>query len=93
MTAECEPYRYKSRVTRHKEEVDGACNIVLLNERMRTIPTITVTGKIQFTFEDRTYHLLEGENKIADVILKQGYNRFRVEGKGIILFKYQEGAL
>lgn len=93
MTATCEPYKYKSRATRHKEEVNGACNIVLLNERMRTIPSISVTGKMQFTFEDRTYQLTEGEHRIADVILKQGYNRFRVEGKGIILFKYQEGAL
>lgn len=93
MTAACEPYRYKSRITRHKEEVNGASNIVLLNERMRTIPIIDVTGPMQFTFEDRIYHLEQGEHRLADVILKQGYNRFRVEGRGTILFKYQEGAL
>lgn len=40
--ASCEPYKYKSRMTRHREEVNGASSIVLLNERMRTIPTITV---------------------------------------------------
>lgn len=91
--ATCEPYRYKNRITRHKEEINGACNIVLLNERMRTIPSISVTGKMKFAFEDKTYQLTEGEHRIADVILKQGYNRFRVEGKGTILFKYQEGAL
>lgn len=39
------------------------------------------------------YKLGEGEYQLEDVILKQGYNRFRVEGKGIILFQYQEGAL
>lgn len=93
MTAACRPYKYKRRATIHKEEVNGASNIVLLNERMQTIPTITVTGPMQFTFEDRTYKLPEGEHRLADVILKPGYNRFRVEGKGTILFKYQEGAL
>lgn len=93
VTAACKPYKYKRRATIHKEEVSGASNIVLLNERMQTIPTITVAGPMQFIFEDRTYKLPEGEHRLADVILKQGYNRFRVEGKGTILFKYQEGAL
>lgn len=93
MTAACRPYKYKRRATIHKEDVSGASNIVLLNERMRTIPTITVAGPMQFTFEDKTYQLSAGEHRLADVILKQGYNRFRVEGKGTISFKYQEGAL
>lgn len=93
VTASCEPYKYKSRMTRHREEVNGTSNIVLLNERMRTIPTITVTAPMQVTFGDKIYKLGEGEYRLEDVILKQGYNRFRVEGKGNILFQYQEGAL
>lgn len=93
MIATCEPYKYKSRVTRHKEEIKGASNIVLLNERMRTIPRITVSDPMQFTFENNLYKLPAGEHRLADVILKQGYNRFRVEGTGTILFQYQEGAL
>lgn len=93
MTASCEPYKYKRRMTRHREEVGGTSNIVLLNERMRTIPTITVTETMRFVFEDRIYQLQKGEHRLADVILKQGYNRFKVEGEGIILFQYQEGAL
>lgn len=93
VTASCEPYKYKSRITRHREEIKGASNIVLLNERMRTIPTITVTAPMQVTFGDKMYNLGEGEYQLEDVILKQGYNRFRVEGKGVILFQYQEGAL
>lgn len=93
MTASCEPYKYKNRTTRHREEVTGASNIVLLNERMMTIPLIMVTEPMRFTFEGRIYQLQKGEQRLADVILKQGYNRFRVEGRGIILFQYQEGAL
>lgn len=93
MTAICEPYKYKNRLTRHKEEINGESNIVLLNERMQTIPSITVTEPMQFIFEDRRYRLQKGEHRLADVILKQGYNRFRVTGKGTILFQYQEGAL
>lgn len=93
MTATCEPYKYKNRLTRHKEEVNGESNIVLLNERMQTIPSIMVTDPMQFIFEDRMYRLQKGEYRLADVILKQGYNRFRVTGKGTILFQYQEGAL
>ena len=93
MTAVCEPYKYKSRLTRHKEEINGASSIVLLNERMRTIPLIAVSDPLRLTFEKRLYQIPAGEHRLADIILKQGYNRFRVEGKGIILFQYQEGAL
>ncbi len=93
MTAACEPYKYKSRATRHKEKVDGSSNIVLLNERMRTIPTISVTEPMRLTFEGKTFQLSKGGHQLTDVILKQGYNRFRVEGTGTILFQYQEGAL
>lgn len=93
MTARCEPYKYKSRITRHKEDVGGASNIVLLNERMQTIPRITLTGQMRVSFEGRTYELPAGEYAIAEIVLKQGYNRFRVEGTGTILFQYQEGAL
>lgn len=93
VTANCDPYKYKTRLTRHKEEIKGASNIVLLNERMRTIPVITVTGNMKMTYENRVYSLQEGDYELASVVLKQGYNKFRVEGDGNILFKYQEGAL
>lgn len=93
VTARCEPYKYKSRVTRHKEDVRGASNIVLLNEKMQSIPQITLTAPMRVTFENRLYELAAGEYTIAEIVLKQGYNRFRVEGTGTILFQYQEGAL
>lgn len=93
LTARCEPYKYKIHITRHKEEIDGASNIVLLNEKMQTIPKITLTAQMQLTFENRVYDLAAGEYEIAEIVLKQGYNRFRVAGTGTILFRYQEGAL
>lgn len=93
VTVNCDPYKYKTRLTRHKEEIRGASNIVLLNERMRSIPVITVTGNMKMTYENRVYSLQEGDYELASVVLKQGYNKFRVEGDGSILFKYQEGAL
>lgn len=93
MAARCEPYKYKVRATRHKEDVRGAGNIVLLNERMQTIPRITLTAQMRVGFEGKVYELAAGDYVIPAIILKQGYNRFRVEGTGTILFQYQEGAL
>lgn len=93
MAARCEPYKYRIRITRHKEDVSGASNIVLLNERMQTIPRITVTARMRLAFGEKAYELAAGDYVIADIVLKQGYNRFRVEGTGTILFQYQEGAL
>lgn len=93
IVARCEPYKYKARITRHKEDVRGASNIVLLNEKMQSIPRIRLTSQMTVSFEGRTYELPAGEYAIAEIVLKQGYNRFRVEGTGTILFQYQEGAL
>ncbi|MCM1057736.1 MAG: hypothetical protein NC517_09025 [Firmicutes bacterium] len=93
LDARCEPYKYKIHMTRHKEDVAAASNIVLLNERMQTIPRITLTAQMKISFEGRAYVLPAGEYTIAEIVLKQGYNRFRVEGTGTILFQYQEGAL
>lgn len=93
VTARCEPYKYKDRITRHKEDVSGASNIVLLNEKMQSIPQIMLTAQMRVSFEGKTYDLPAGEYEIAEIVLKQGYNRFRVEGTGTILFQYQEGAL
>lgn len=93
IAARCDPYKYKGHITRHKEDISGASNIVLLNERMQTIPKITLTAQMRITFEGRIYELAAGEYVIAEIVLKQGYNRFRVEGTGTILFRYQEGAL
>lgn len=93
VAADCEPYKYKKRITRHQEDVNGASNIVLLNEKMQTIPRITLSSQMQLAFEGRIYELSAGDYMIAEIVLKQGYNRFRVEGTGTILFQYQEGAL
>lgn len=93
IAARCDPYKYKTHITRHKEDVSSASNIVLLNEKMQTIPRITVTALMKIAFEGRVYELKAGEYEIAEIVLKQGYNRFRVEGTGTILFRYQEGAL
>lgn len=93
MSAKCEPYKYKAHITRHKEDVKGASNIVLLNEKMQSIPKIMLTAQMKVFFEGRIYELSAGEYTIAEIVLKQGYNRFRVEGTGTILFQYQEGAL
>ncbi|MCM1304565.1 MAG: hypothetical protein NC305_13285 [Lachnospiraceae bacterium] len=93
MVAQCEPYKYKARITRHKEDIAGASNIVLRNEKMQSIPKITLTAQMRVSFENRIYELPAGEYEIAEIVLKQGYNRFRVEGNGTVLFQYQEGAL
>lgn len=93
LTAKCEPYKYKRHITRHKEDITTASNIVLLNERMQTVPRIQLTAQMRVSFEGRIYDLPAGEYTIAEIVLKQGYNRFRVEGIGTILFQYQEGAL
>lgn len=91
--AKCSPYKYKTKVTTHKEAVNGAVNIVLLNERMHTIPEITVDSKMDVLFEEKIYKLMPGTYSFASIVLHEKYNKFRVMGTGMITFRYQEGAL
>lgn len=91
--AKCFPYRYKVKVTTHKETVNGAVNIVLLNERMHTIPEITVDSNMDIQYEGKLYKLIPGTYSFASIVLHEKYNKFRVTGRGIITFRYQEGAL
>lgn len=91
--ADCDPYKLKKRKTLYVKEIAGKETVILTNDAMRTTPEITVDAPMYIKFEDKKYKLDVGNYHIEDIVMRQKYNRFEVEGKGRITFQYQEGRL
>lgn len=67
--------------------------VVLINNRMSVVPTITTTEETTITFGDAILEMNAGTHKFLDIYLKQGENPITVESEGIVTITYQEGAL
>lgn len=67
--------------------------LVLTNNRMSVVPTITTTEDTTITFDGNEHVVNAGTHKILDVQLKQGENPVTISTEGITTITYQEGAL
>lgn len=88
-----EPWKYKTNVTSVTEEVTTSKIITLTNDRMPTIPTITVDAEMSLAWGTNTVTLSAGTHTVLDLELTQGDTKITVTGTGTITFSYQEGAL
>ena len=91
-----QPYKLKKNVT----TVDVAPKtskttqtVILKNNRMSIVPTITTTKDTTITFGDAVIKMNAGTHKFLNIYLKQGENPITVESEGVVTFTYQEGAL
>lgn len=89
----CDPYKLMKRKTLYVKQITGSETIILTNDAMWTTPEITVDAPMYVTFENKKYKLDVGNYYIEDIVMRQKYNRFVVEGRGKITFRYQEGRL
>lgn len=87
------PWKYKTNVTSVTEEVTTSKKITLTNDRMPTIPTITVDAEMSLAWGTNTVTLSAGTHTVLDLELQQGNTSITVTGTGTITFAYQEGAL
>lgn len=88
-----EPWKYKTNVTSVTEEVTTSKIITLTNDRMPTIPAITVSAEMSLAWGTYTVTLAAGTHTVLDLELQQGNTSITVTGAGTITFAYQEGAL
>lgn len=91
--ATCNPYKLKKRKTLYVKQITGNETIILTNDAMWTTPEIAVDAPMYVTFENKKYKLDAGNYYIEDIVMRQKYNRFVVEGRGKVTFRYQEGRL
>lgn len=97
LTLYAQPYRLQILSTVLKRNISTTpSTIILKNEQMPVIPTITVSTATTITFEGTTYNVAAGTVRLVNILLKEGNNLFTVAtgaGTGTITFSYQEGAL
>lgn len=74
-------------------KVNGELELELYNLKMKVIPTITVSNKMNVVFNNETYLLDKGENEILDIELLEGKNILKFVGQGIISIEYRGGSL
>ncbi len=93
MDARVSPYKMENQVTIHEEEVKAAKEIIIFNERMPAMPTITARGNITISFEGISISLKTGIYEIPEITFRDGINRLKVSGKGSIRLEYRKGRL
>lgn len=97
MEIDCQPYKLKRFVTTQSFTIGatGTLETSLLNDRLRAIPTFTVSADTQIEFGTYTTTIGVGEHTISAIILVAGVNAITfnaVEGTTITVI-YQEGSL
>lgn len=94
VSATCEPYRYKSEVTRVTFALNGSPQtFILRNLRKRVVPKFTFAGDTKVTFGGFTASASAGEWSNDSVALLQGENTITLEGTGSVVIEYQERGL
>lgn len=93
MDARVSPYKMENQVTIHEEEVKAAKEIIIFNERMPAMPTITARGNITISFEGISISLKTGIYEIPEITFRDGINRLKVSGNGSIRLEYRKGRL
>lgn len=92
----CDPWRYAIAETVRRVDVNSAVatDVVINNNGVKTvIPTVTVTGSVEITYDNAKVSLTDGTYKVADIRLRQGVNIVGVSGSGSITFQYREADL
>lgn len=87
------PYKQERQMTVHTENITSAKEIILFNDRMPTMPAITVEGSIKVTYSNCSYLLVDGTYTIPEVTLLDGINILHVDGKGRLKLQYRKGKI
>ena len=87
------PYKQERQMTVHTEEITSSKEIILINDRMPSMPSITVSGNISITFNNCSFRLTDGTYAIPEITLTGGINRIQAAGKGSLKLQYRKGKI
>lgn len=93
LAVDAQPFRLKNERTVYSREIAGKTTIILNNESIDAVPTITVTAETSIKFNGLSTTVSAGTYIAEDFTLRRGANTFEVSGTGEITFEYQEGAI
>lgn len=73
--------------------VSGSTSVVIVGKRKKTYPTITASAAMSVSYNGTTYNIIEGINKLYEMILDEGENTLTFNGSGSVLIEYTGGSL
>lgn len=89
-----EPYKYKKEITVKEYEVSAGNTYTFTNERMKVIPTLTLSSAMTIEFNGTSYSVGAGSSKILGIQFTEGNNIIKVTtGSGTLRAEYREGSL
>lgn len=73
--------------------VNGTLDVLVIGHRKRYIPWITCSAAMSVTYNGITYSLKAGKNKIFDIAISEGEQRFLFMGYGVVSIENKGGEL
>ena len=97
VVATCQPYKLKHNGMMSTYDLTTTSRTLLLaNDRMPVVPTITVTVDTTLVWNGNTFGLNPGTHRLLDIMLVEGVNSLEARtkaGTGKITVSYREGSL
>lgn len=90
---DAEPFKQNIIETVVSHTVTDSSNIILLNDRMPVVPTITTDAEFLIDFGSYNKIFPAGTFQIPELELAKGNNPIYLEGTGTITFRYRKGRL
>lgn len=69
--------------------VSGSKTITVIGTAIESIPTITVSTDMTVKFNNVTYNLKAGANKVSDIVITDGENKLYFTGTGTVTISYK----
>lgn len=91
MSAEVEPFKTERYATSQSMTVEGSRTVTVSGTRKPAVPTFTVSADMQVSFGGSSYTLTAGENRIPEIIIRQGENTLVFTGTGTVTIEYKGG--
>lgn len=73
--------------------VNGETTISLICRRKRMFPIFTASTPMTVKFDDETFHLAAGKQKLYGIFLCEGVNELTFSGNGTVSIDYKGGSL
>lgn len=90
---DAEPFKQSIAETVVSHTVSGNANIVLQNDKMPVVPTITTNAEFLIDFGSYNEIYPAGTFQMPELELSEGDNPIYLEGTGTITFRYRKGRL
>jgi hypothetical protein len=91
---DAEPYKFNIEETVISETVAGQKTIYVDEQKMKVVPTITVSSDMTLTYKTKLFQLFTGENIIPEIMLSSAEdNELLFSGNGDVTINFRGGEL